>query len=593
MSNKNYEDPEERRIAALRRLGILMLVLLGIVLIFLLLKGCGNKKVNNDTAPSNTSRTEPIINNSTHTPVDSTPKDLNALLLESGKEYYEKNSYLLPKSSGECGSVDLLTLTQEGLIDRTYFTSCKNDTTYLKVCKLSSGKYQFVGFLDCTDNKTENKYSDWQEGTESNIIANSTDVRFLYQADYLETKGSSLGNLEEVWEDEIKYQNYKTEGTTKYYRYRDLQYIWSIKSFRFYPSDVGESSKVSEYYISSPASGYTNKTNKNDSVAKYFSTTEEKIYWLNANGSKKFAEEAPDDVYKYKDNPVSMTLYRSRSWTETSKPVTSAPVKIWYCGNSNNQLQKILYEDCATQTKYPNYTITIKTIYTCETGPVPIDVGENGVCYRCTDGNTLKATKDSCGNYGDWSEESDTPCDTTKSDLCENRTITTYNWYKLVNGERKYYPSGASKAKNEKTYYAKSPSTGLIRDEETVTTGWKWYKEVETQTSGYSTTAPQDGAVKTNKSKWTEYSSWSTKIPDSLGSSGTREIQSKLKIKLRPIISSVSEEWKTFNEDYLSLDELLKKLQDKGYKVYSIEDINKSGELKYKVKLMIRNIEVR
>ena len=503
---------------------------------------------------------------------------------------HEINSYLLPKNVGECSTVNLLTLSQQGLIDRNNYTSCKSDSTYLKVCKLPSGKYHFVAFLDCTNNVTDKKYSNWEEGNESRIVSDLTDVRFLYQAQYLEVKDSSLGGLEELWEDEIKYKNYKIEGTTKYYRYRDLQYIWNIKSFRYYPNDLAEAANVKEFYTTAPANGYIKKSNENKSVAKYFSTTEEKVYWVDENGVKKLGLEAPDSVYIYKDNPIYSTRYRSRTWTETSKPVTSAPTKMWYCASPNDVNQVVLYEDCAVQTTNPNYTITKKIVYTCDGGLT--DVGETGTCYRCTNGSGLKATKDSCGSYGNWSSWVTTVCDTTKTDLCESRTITAYNWYKLVNGERKYYPSGATDAKNEKTYYAESPSSGLIRDESTVTTGWKWYKEIETQTSGYSTTAPKPNAVKTDKSRWTEFTSWSTTKPESLGTSGTREIQTKSKIKLRQIISNKEEEWKVFNTDYLTLDELLKQLQDKGYKVYSIEDLNSSGELKYNVKLMIRNREV-
>lgn len=578
MSSNKYDDEDynERNGEMLKRLGIVVLVIVTIILLFFLLKGCVNKNRNNN---NNNNNPTPVVN-----------KDLSSVLLEAGKDYYKANSHYLPSYGGECDSVSLLALSQQGFIDRLMFTSCNNETTYVKVCKLSNGRYQYVPFLACTNEVTESKYSSWKEGDESKVVADSTDVNFLFQAQYLNTSSNNLGPVETMWQDEIKYQNYKTVSSTKYYRYRDLQYVWSVKTSTYYPGNVTEASKVKEYYTSSPASGYTNKSNQNNSVAKYFSTTQEKVYWVDANGVKKIATTAPDSVYIYRDNPIHETRWSSRTWTETSKPVTTASQEIWYCASANDVTQYVSDLPCNVQTTNPNYTITVKHIYSCDGGIT--DVGQNGVCPVCTDGQGLKVTKDSCGYYGEWSSWSKTPCDTTKTDVCETRTITAYNWYKLERGERTYYPSGSKLASGEKTYYAQSPKSGLIRDEETVTTGWKWYKSSES-TTGYSTTSPQPGAVKTNTSKWTEFTNWSTVRPESLGSSGTREIQTKTKVELRQIVSNGSTEWKVFNEEYLTLEELIKQLKAKGYKVESLEDIVLNGELQYKTKILTRDKEVK
>jgi len=574
MSSK-YDDEEynEKNGEILKRLGLVILIIVIIILLFFLVKGCVNKNRNNSGSP--------IVN-----------KDLSTILLEAGKNYYKANSHYLPKYGGECNSISLYNLSQQGFIDKSKFASCNGETTYVKVCKLSNGKFQYVPFLYCTNNITENKYSSWKDGEESNIIADSTDVKFLFQAEYLNTLTSDLGPVETMWEDEIKYKNYKIVGSTKYYRYRDLQYIWNIKTSNYYPNNLTEASKVREYYTASPAAGYTNKSNQNNSVAKYFSTTQEKIYWTDASGVKKCSSTAPDNVYIYRDNPVYDTRYSSTTWTETSKPVSAPNVEYWKCARPSDLNHGILsVKPCNQQTENPDYTVTVGHLYSCDGGIT--DVGESGVCYRCTDGQGLKATRDSCGYYGEWTAWSYNACDITQTDLCEARTKVKYNWYKLGKGERTYYPSGSKTASGEKVYYAQAPVSGLIRDEETVTTGWKWYKNVETQTSTYYATSPKLGATKTNKSKWSDFSVWSTIKPDSLGTAGTREIQSKTKVELRQIISSNNSEWKVFNNEYLTLEELINQLKDKGYNVNSLDDIMLSGELRYKTKLLIRNKEVK
>ena len=576
MSSKKYDedDYEKRNREILKRLGLVILVVVTIILLFFLLKGC----VNNNT--KNKNKNLPVVN-----------KDLSTILLEAGKEYYKSNSHYLPRYGGECNSVNSLTLSQQGLIDKAKFTSCDNESTYVKVCKLSNGKYHYVPFLYCQDNITEKKYSTWMEGQESSVVADQTDVKFLFQVEFLEDASSVLGPIESIWENEISYNNYKIVDSTKYYRYRDLQYIWNVKTTNYYPSNVSDASKVNEYYVTSPAANYTNKSNQNNSVAKYFSTTQEKIYWVDANGNKKLALSAPDNEYIYKDNPIYDTRYRTRTWTETSKPVSASPLELWICKSPTAATQYISDLPCETQTVNPNYTITINHIYSCDGGLT--DVGVNGVCYRCTDGQGLKVTRDSCGYYGSWGSYTKTICDTTQTDVCESKTLTAYYWYKLGPGEKTYYPSGSKTASGEKTYYAEAPTNNLIRDEATVTTGWKWYKSTESQTATYYATAPVLGATKTSKSRWTEFSSWSTTKPESLSPNGTREIQIKTKLDIRKITPSGNSEWKIFNSEYLTLDELIKQLQAKGYNINSLEDIMLSGELKYKTKLLIRNKEVK
>lgn len=555
-----YEDNKQKRLSVIKRIGITILIIIAIIILFFLLKGCDAFKKD---------------------------KDLNTLLLEAGKEYYEYNDYLLPKSIGDCKSVTLSTLEADGLLERTKFNECEKDTTYVKVCKLESGKYHFVAFLNCASEVTENKYDNWKEGIEDDIIVDSSDLKFLFQVQNLNTNNSKLGEVEEFWEDEIKYDNYKTESTTKYYRYKDLQYKWNVSIKKYYPKDKAKASDLKEYYTSSPASGYIYKDSENKSVSKYYSVTGDKVYWVNSAGIKQFAMTAPDSTYIYSDNPIYQTRYQTRVWNETSKPATVLPTQIWYCGSATDPNQYVNSKPCDEQTNNPGFNITIRMLYSCDGGLT--DVGKNGTCYQCTDGSGLRSDKSSCGSYGQWSNYTTTQCDTS-SDLCQSRTLVAYNWYKLSNEVRKYYPSNASTSADEKTYYADAPASGLIKDDSTTTTGWKWYKKVDSTTTTYHTTAPSEGATKTGTSKWTTFTNWSTTKPASLGSNRIFETRNKLKI--RQILDS-TDEWLVFNQEYLEIDPLLTALQQKGYKVYSLDDINASGELKYKVKLYIRNKEVK
>lgn len=555
-----YEEGEERKLSILKRLGITLLVILGIIVIFFLLRGCGDNKKE---------------------------KDLNTLLLEAGKEYYEYNKFQLPSSIGDCNTVSLERLFSEGLLDKNKFKTCENDDTYVKVCKLESGKYHFVAFLDCENEKTEELYGEWTEGKESDIIVDSSDLKFLFKVEYLNIEDSTLGDMKEFWEEEIPFDKYKTESITKFYRYKDLQYIWNITSNRYYPNDKANASEVKEYYTSSPKSEYTYKDSENKNVSKYYSVSESKEYWVNENGTKKVAASAPEG-YPYPDNPISQTRYRTRSWIETSKPIETAPTQIWYCSSPIDTLQVTSFVPCEQNVNNPSHIITERMIYSCDGGLT--EVGQNGVCHQCKDGQGLNSDKTSCGYFGPWSSYTTTKCEGSEL-FCQSLTITGYNWYKIIE-TRKYYPSNKATANEEKVYYASSPASNLIKDTSTTTTGWKWYKKVSAQTTNYYTLQPQEGATKTNMSKWSNFTDWNTFKPESLGNNGTRVIEVKSKIKLREILNG-KEEWLVFNKDFMELDKLLIQLQEKGYKVYSLDDINSSGELKYKVKLYLRNKEVK
>src|SRR5574344_616380 len=108
-----------------------ILILLGLVLvifiILFLVKSCGTKEKTNT--------------------------DLESILLNAGKEDFTANG--LPEAVGECKTVTLGSLIENDYIeDVTTFATCDNELSYVQVCKLESGVYQYTPVLSCTDNAT-------------------------------------------------------------------------------------------------------------------------------------------------------------------------------------------------------------------------------------------------------------------------------------------------------------------------------------------------------------------------------------------------------------------------------------------------------
>ena len=71
-------------------------------------------------------------------------------LLTAGKSYYDENSANLPEAIGECNTVSLSYLMSEDLIKNTdNYSSCDDTATYVRVCKLESGNYQYTPVIKC------------------------------------------------------------------------------------------------------------------------------------------------------------------------------------------------------------------------------------------------------------------------------------------------------------------------------------------------------------------------------------------------------------------------------------------------------------
>ena len=195
-----------------------------------------------------------------------------------------------------------------------------------------------------------------------------------------------------------------------------------------------------------------------------------------------------------------------------------------------------------------------------------------------------------CYRYSSWSDLTTTACNTNNTNTCESITLTFYYWYKNTDDVRTYYPSGSASASGENVYYVSEPFKGAIKDTSTRATAYKWYNEKIQTTSTYSAVAPSGytSTKKTSDYKWSDWSNWSTTNPK-VSDSREREIETKTKIKLQEIQGQTEESWQNLSEDYISENELINMFKQKGYKVNTLEDVLNNGQIRYQLKLFVRN----
>lgn len=392
-NNGSYDDPEKRRNPLINIFKWLLIILVILIIIILLLTRCTGK-VNYDD------------------------------LLNAGKKYFALNTSEMPKYKGECNIVNLNTLKEEKLLDNKAYDTCDNDT-YVKVCALESGNKQYTPVLNCKNEVT--KFDNYKEGVESDLIKDSSDVTFTYQA---------------------------TRGGIKLY----------------YPNDVKDNKQVNEYYTSSPKEGYIYKDSEAD-VSKYYKTVTSKVYYNNGQ----LSSVAPNG-YPNSEGKVSRQVYSDNIPTGNYSKVTlyrtykMAYIYKYACTNEGGTLGiKYTSVPCSQSQDSLTQFVIDKFQYTCG------KQDENGA-YILTD----RYTK--CSN--DTSEWTETACKTQEINGigCESKTsykytANFYKWYKNVTTNY-YYPN--DKNKNEvNTYYVNSPQEGYIKDESSTTKGYKYYKLVD------------------------------------------------------------------------------------------------------------------
>ena len=68
-----------------------------------------------------------------------------------------------------------------------------------------------------------------------------------------------------------------------------------------------------------------------------------------------------------------------------------------------------------------------------------------------------------------------------------------------------------------------------------------------------------------------------------------KQIETKTKIKLQEIKGTTDSSWEDLSTTYVSEEEMINIYKQNKYNVNSLEDINNNGELKYDIKMIIRN----
>lgn len=395
MDYNNYGSYEERKTIPWGRIFLCLLgVVLFILLIFMFMKFCSKRSLQPD-------------------------------LLEAGKDYYAKNTSELPKEIGDCKSVSLKTLEEQKLIKSSNYKTCNLEATYVKVCYLESKNYHYVAILSC--DKETTKFGMWQNGTEQDLIADKSDIRFGYVIEQLK-----LG--------------------TKYY----------------YPKNHTDVSEVKEYYVTSPDNEYTNKEDEQIGYKWYKEVDEKQFYNSGAYTSiqpKGYINKGESKlVTNYTFNKPSSASYRKIEEVTLYRSKVEARQYKWEC-ISKDDPTAIMVSPTICPKRDDEFTI----------------INEDHIEYTC-DGKTSVKVGTICSDFTGWTEK-ECKSSTVTGVVCESKagykyTDTQWQWYKEEK-VRNYYTSGSKTSDKEQTYYINPPEAGAIKDEVTATKVYRFYKLVD------------------------------------------------------------------------------------------------------------------
>lgn len=566
--DEEYEDENQDKSSRNKKILLIALVVVAIIIIILLLKACtGGTKAKKF--------------------------DYEKTLLDAGKEYYEFNKTELPKAVSSCKTISLNKLVSEGLLDPDNYKDCDGDETLVKVCLIEEDKYHYVPLLTCENINSDDLYDKFEEGKISDIIPDETDIKYSYMGQILNSDTSSLGDIRELWYGEkIPFNNYKLLSRTTYYRYKELQYKWLESTKIYYPGNtVTPGNKL---YIVSPKTGYDKKDNA-QTASKWYTSVEsgEKVYY------SKVSSTAPDG-YPHADKSTAIAVSSTVRTIKKEEAVsTYSALKMYTCAESKYKsridagdtkdivMSNEIYACGDPRNAHPEHDYQVKTFYSCDGG---VNIVSNGtMCYTCkTSGAKLRPDNSSCViSYNEWQPQTES-C-TGLSDVCRSfSTVYFYKWYKYSSETRSYYPSKSTTAAGEKTYYVSSPVEGAKKDDSTTTTAWSWYQAGQTTTGNYMTNPPSEGAVKTGEGKWTDWSEWTTNATQAV--SGSRSVETKEKLRIQEIKNTKPSEYEDIMEKYTeNVEELFNAFKTRGHEVKSLEEIEMNGEIKYLVKMYIRN----
>ena len=565
--NYGYEY-DNNRPGLVRIIIIIVLVLAAIILTLLLMNSCSRRSGNNENNGGNGG--------------GNSGDNINReqILLNAGKNYYQAHMEEVPNAIGECSLVDLQTLQDARLVSSNDFPNCNLSTTFLKVCMLENKQLAYTPWITCNGKYSDTEYGNLVEGTLSDLIVNQTYIEFKFLPQVMKKGGQTLGPVEEMWKDEITYDSYKTLATTKYYRYRDKLFTWNLSKRNYYTStgDVSASKYTKEYYPLSPRVGYTGYSDRTFDAYKWYTVTGGvKEYYMQGNAPGYSATAVGD--YTIKETPAIEVI----GYSKRSVISTYSPKKYYGCTTGANGTREVLTPyPCGSSGHNPGYNYTLEVFYTC------VDSTSTKDAIRA---NMVSGPNSTCYKYGAWSDYSRTDtCNIKDTTVCRYKVAYLYKWYKVTGEKKAYYPSGSTTASGEKVYYTSAPVKGAIKDTSTKTTAYKWYSETKSVSTKFTAVAPSgySSATRTEDYKWTEWSSWSKKNPK-VNDGRIRSIETKSKIKLQKINPASGNGWENLSDNYMYEDELINLFKTKNYDVNNLEDINNNGEIKYLLKMYIRN----
>ncbi len=541
------------------KFGVTLLIVSAIIIIILLITSCSNRRKDNKEE-------------------DSGDFNYETTLLNAGKRYFQINRDENPESPGECAQVTLQTLIMQDYLSNDNFKQCNSVNTFVKVCMLENRTLQYTPWFVCNDKLSDEEYYESVEGDINSIVPDVTYVDFIFLPQVLQKTENQLGEVEEIWKDDIKYTSYKTLDTITYYRFRDELFRWNVTSKLYYTraGERNDAKGVNEYYVSAPSGRYPYSDNKTTDAYKWYTTTSKKEYAMTADGVKAVSDKPIGD-YTHNEGGIVYTLYKTRTVTGSREPT------LYHACATSPTSDYLIFQptDCPSDHN-PKYKYQIYTFYSC---------ADTTSSSESILGQRVSA-KDKCVKYSEWSSAKMGTCPGGKSsETCLQVSATFYNWYKIVDsGDRTYYPSGASTASGERVYYTSAPVEGAIKDQATRATAYKWYTQSTTTTSNYTAVAPSGyvSVARTNDSKWSDWSKW-TKSNPKASDGRNRQVETKVKIKLQEIKSVESNDWQDLSVDYMTQDQMVRIFQNKGYNVSTLKDINNNGEIRYQMKMLIRN----
>ena len=403
-------------------------------------------------------------------------------LINGAKSYYAKYDSLLPKEYGECVRLEINELAYKHYIKAEKYGVCDREKTYVKVCKLESGNYQYTPFVSC-NGKDDIEYGEYVEGTEKDITPDVSDIRFTFLPQIFSNKfkiyyPSNKNNGDEVIE-------YYDKAPNEEYKYREAN---GIKAYKWYKSDNGTNYWNNGSFTSEKPDGYNKKGDEGEPVVKYS---------IDKPETKDYRTIKETIVYRKKENSIARPFKYICTDSKVSGTVTSTTK--------------------CEERQTDKFKTTLGILYTCDGST---QVAQNTVCSQ-----------------GEWSEWTINSCASEGTTQCESKkgykyTDRVWKWY-IEGNYRKYYPSGNASSKEENTYYLTSPAEGYVRDDDSEATVYKYFKttdEVNGNTAGWIVI---DDNYYTEEELFNKFKEYNFEVNSILDIKNNQNIQYEIKMEYR------------------------------------------------------------